>query len=108
MASKLVKLIKINGLQYNPNRDPQVYRRCVNELFRIQVLLDGEGEARCTLRDANGQILDEKMIARPGTYTHELSFPAPGAYIVTLTVENAGQRMARDLRLDVLEHAWVG
>jgi hypothetical protein len=108
MASKLVKLIKINGLQYNPNRDPQVYRRCVGEPFRLQALLDGEGEARCTLRDANGQILDEKTIARPGTYTHELSFPAPGVYIVTLTVESNGRRIAQDLRLDVLEHAWVG
>lgn len=103
-----MKLVKLNGLQYNPNRDPQVYRRCVNEPFRLQALLDGEGEARCTLRDASGRILDEKTITLPGTYTHELSFTAPGVHIVTLTAEGAGQQIARDLRLDVLEHAWVG
>lgn len=34
----LVKLVKLNGLQYNANRDPQAYRRTVNESFLIQAL----------------------------------------------------------------------
>lgn len=109
MARPLVKLIRLNGLQYNPNRDPQVYRRCANECFRVQAVLGGEaGEARCTLRDASGRILDEKAIPLPGTYTHELSFPVPGTHVVTLTVEEGGRQIVQDLRLDVLERAWVG
>jgi len=36
----LVKLVRLNGLQFNANRDPQVYRRAVGEPFRIQGLVD--------------------------------------------------------------------
>lgn len=108
MAKPLVKLIKLNNLQYNPNRDPQVYRRCVNEPFRIQALLDGGGEARCALCDERGQTLRESVVTLPGTFTHELAFPTPGVRLVTLTIEASGQRFSQDLRLDVLEHAWIG
>jgi hypothetical protein len=108
MTKALVKLIKLNNLQYNANRDPQVYRRCVDEPFRIQVLLDGRGEARCTLTDDKGRALAEQSVTLPGAFSHELSYPTPGVRLVTLTVEANGQRHARDLRLDVLEHAWVG
>lgn len=108
MTKPLIKLIKLNNLQYNPNRDPQAYRRCVNEPFRIQALLDGAGEARCTLADQRGQVLDQKTVNLPGTYTHEISFTTPGVRLVTLNIEGNGQRVSQDLRLDVLEHAWVG
>jgi hypothetical protein len=108
MIKPLIKLIKLNNLQYNPNRDPQVYRRCANEPFRIQALLDGAGEARCTLTDERGQVLDHETVTVPGTYTHEISFSAPGVRLVTLNVEGNGQKMSQDLRLDVLEHAWIG
>ena len=37
---KLVKVVKLNNLQYNANRDPEVYRRCIKEPFRLQALLD--------------------------------------------------------------------
>lgn len=108
MNNPLIKMIKINNLQYNSNRDPQVYRRCVNEPFRIQAILGGSGTARCTLRDANNQVIAEKAIALPGTFTHELSFTRPGIRLVTLSVEGNGKKISQDLRLDVLEHAWVG
>ena len=108
MNNQLIIMIKINSLQYNANRDPQVYRRSVNEAFRIQALLAGDGPARCTLRDAKHQVIAEKAIARPGTFTHELAFATPGVRIITLSVESAGQKFSQDLRLDVMEHAWVG
>lgn len=108
MNNPLIKMIKINNLQYHPNRDPQVYRRVVNETFRIQATLAGRGTARCALRDAKGQVIAEKAIALPGTFTHELSFTAPGIRLVTLSVEGNGQKFSQDLRLDVMEHAWVG
>lgn len=105
---KLVKLVKLNNLQYNANRDPQAYRRCVNEPFRIQALLEGSGTARCTVSDESGKTLAEKSVALPGTFTHELSFPSPGTRVVTLTVEDGREKFSQDLRLDVMEHAWVG
>lgn len=108
MSNSLIIIIKINNLQYNPNRDPQAYRRTVNEAFRIQAALAGRGTARCTLRDAKDQVIAEKAIALPGTFTHELSFTTPGIRLVTLAVENNGQKSSQDLRLDVMEHAWIG
>ncbi|MBI2312203.1 MAG: hypothetical protein HYU77_06870 [Betaproteobacteria bacterium] len=107
-ATTFVKMLKLNNLQYNPNRDPQVYRRCVNEPFRIQALLEGKGAARCVLKNAEGTVLAEKSVALPGTFTHELRFPTAGVRVVTLTVEANGRRYSQDLRLDVLEHAWEG
>ena len=103
--AKLVKTIKLNNLQYNPNRDPQVYCRCVGEPFRIQALLDGEGSARVTLSASEGSRLGEAKVGLPGTFTQELRFPAPGTRVVTLKVEGDGQTFAQDLRLDVMEHA---
>jgi len=105
---KLVKLIKMNNLQYNANRDPQVYRRCANENFRIQALLDGAGQAKCKITDVAGKVLAEKNVALPGTFTHEISFPTPGIRVVTLSVEGSGEKFSQDLRLDVMDHAWVG
>ncbi|MGH8670816.1 MAG: hypothetical protein ACREUA_02105 [Burkholderiales bacterium] len=106
--SNLVKLVKLNNLQYNPNRDPQVYRRCANQPFRIQALLGGSGQARCRISEADGAIVVDKTLSLPSTFTHELSYATPGARIVTLCIEANGQRYAQALRLDVMEHAWVG
>jgi hypothetical protein len=41
-------------------------------------------------------------------FTHEIAFPSAGVRIVTLAIEGNGEKFAQDLRLDVLEHAWVG
>ncbi|MCC6610711.1 MAG: hypothetical protein IT515_13685 [Burkholderiales bacterium] len=105
---KLVKLVKLNNLQYNPNRDPQVYRRVAGEAFRIQAYLDGPGTAQCVVRDAAGKAMVERAVPAPGPFTHELAFDKPGQYLVTLEVSRNGERFALPLRLDVLEHAWVG
>lgn len=105
---KLVKMVKLNNLQYHPNRDPQIYRRCPNETFRIQALLDGAGQARCKLVDEAGKVIAEKIVVLPGTFTHELSFPTPGIRLVALEIESDGEKFRQDLRLDVLDHAWIG
>jgi hypothetical protein len=102
--AKLVKMVKLNNLQYNPNRDPQVYRRCVGEPFRIQALLEGEGLARVTLSARDGSRLGEAKVGLPGTFVQELRFPAAGTRVVTLSAEGDGQTFSQELRLDVLEH----
>jgi hypothetical protein len=107
-VKKLVKLVKLNNLQYNPNRDPQVYRRVAGQPFRIQALLEGAGTAKCIVRDAAGKALVERDVPAPGTFTHELAYDKPGQYLVTLEVSRGGETFAQPLRLDVLEHAWVG
>lgn len=105
---KLVKMVKLNNLQHNANRDPQAYRRCVNEAFRIQAMLEGQGEAHCVLHDAAGQMLADRRIPLPGAFSHELRFSTAGVRVVSLSVTGNGQSFAQDLRLDVLEHAWEG
>jgi hypothetical protein len=107
-AQKFVRQIKLNNLQFNALRDPAAYRRCANEPFRIQALLGGTGEALCTLNDQAGKTMAEKRVALPGTFTHEIAFPTAGVRIVTLAIEGNGETFAQDLRLDVLEHAWIG
>lgn len=105
---KLVRLVKLNNLQYNPNRDPQVYRRVVGEAFRIQAFVEGAGTAKCAVRDAAGKALVERDVPSPGTFTHELTFGKPGQNLVTLEVSRGGETFRQPLRLDVLEHAWIG
>ncbi len=105
---KLVKLVKLNNLQYNANRDPAVYRRCANETFRIQALIDSDNTVECTLTDAAGKVLGKQAVSGPGQCTHEVSFPTPGIRLVTLNVSGQGQTFSQDLRLDVMEHAWHG
>lgn len=105
---KLVKLVKLNNLQFNPNRDPEVYRRCTNDAFRIQALLDGVGQAQCKIVDETNNVLVDKVVSLPGTFTHELSFPTPGVRIVTLEITDNSETYKQDLRLDVMDHAWIG
>lgn len=105
---KLVKLVKLNNLQFNPNRDPEVYRRCANDPFRIQALLDGAGQARCRIIDEHDKVLVEESISLPGTFAYELSFPTAGIRVVTLEIAANGETFKQDLRLDVMEHAWIG
>lgn len=105
---KLVKLVKLNNLEYNPNRDPAVYRRLPKHPFRIQALLSGSGAAEAHV-EIDGVRQHAQKITLPDTYTCEVSFDTPGLRIATLIVEDAsGQSFRRDLPLDVMEHAWVG
>jgi hypothetical protein len=105
-VAKLVRLVRLNGLQYNANRDPQVYRRVVGERFRIEALV--AAGARCTLRDARGTLLAAADVPAGGSFVHELAFDRPGVHVVTLTAEGNGDSFVQDLRLDVLAHAWIG
>ena len=45
----LIRSVHINGVEFNTNRDPQFYRRSVNEPFSIQLYLTGTGRADATL-----------------------------------------------------------
>ena len=106
--SKLVKLVRLNGLQFNANRDPQVYRRVVGAAFRIQALLDEGAPARCTLSDARGRVIASSEVPGGGTFSHDVSFDAPGVHVITLAAVRGGDAFTQDLRLDVLAHEWVG
>jgi hypothetical protein len=105
--SKLVKLVKLNNLQYNANRDPQVYRRVPKKPFRIQALLDGSGKARAKL-EVEGKMPCNQSIDLPGTFTCEVAFDTPGVHVATLVVEGAGESYKQDIRLDVMPHEWIG
>lgn len=104
----LVRYVKLNNLQYNANRDPQVYRRVAGEPFRIQAFLAGKGSAQCTLREASGAAIEAREVAPPGPFDVEVAYKEPGQHVVTLEVTRGSERFTQDLRLDVLEHAWVG
>ena len=104
---KLVKLIRLNNLEYNANRDPAVYRRVPNKPFRIQALLEGQGSAQAHV-EVEGQPQGAQSVALPGTYTWEIRFDKPGVRIATLVIEAAGANFRQDLLLDVMEHAWIG
>jgi hypothetical protein len=108
MSTPIIKLIKINNLQYNALRDPQVYRRVPGEPFRIQVAVAGAGESAVTLADEKGATLVEGQVQAPGIFSHELAFAKPGVRIVTVTARQTGRSESVDLRLDVMAHAWVG
>jgi hypothetical protein len=105
---KLVKLVRLNGLQFNANRDPQAYRRVAGEPFRIEALLEAGPVARCALTDVAGRTLAATEVPGGGTFTHDLRFDRPGVHVVTLTAARGGESFAQDLRLDVLDHAWIG
>lgn len=108
MSAQIIKFIKINNLQYNALRDPQVYRRVAGEPFRIQVVVAGSGESMVTLADEKGATLVTGKVQAPGTFSHELAFAKPGVRIVTVTAQHADHSESIDLRLDVMAHAWVG
>ena len=104
---KLVKLIKLNNLQYNANRDPQFYRRLPEEEFRIQALLGGSGTARGSFV-VDGKPLCESDVRLPGSFDCRVRFDSPGVRVGTLTIEANGETFRQDLRLDVLERPWIG
>ncbi|WMT48191.1 MAG: hypothetical protein RE468_06140 [Acidithiobacillus caldus] len=107
MSTKLIKMVKLNNLEYNPNRDPQVYRRVVGHPFRIQAFLGGSGKATVTV-SCEGKTLKESTLELPGNFSYELTFKDAGVRIVTLTVKNDNQSESRDLLLDTEAHAKVG
>jgi hypothetical protein len=101
MNPPLVRMVQINGLQFNANRDPQAYRRPVGTPFHIRVLLAGSGEAHCILRAVDGRLLAESTERLPGSFRSELRFDTPGSRVVTLAVSSGDTHYRQDLRLDV-------
>lgn len=104
---KLVKMIKLNNLQYNPNRDPEVYRRPVNKEFKLQALLNGSGSATAKF-EADGKVLCEGSVSLPGTFECKFGYDSAGTRIGTLVIEGSGEDFRQDIRIDVTEHAWIG
>ncbi|MHB8253665.1 MAG: hypothetical protein ACYDEV_08190 [Acidiferrobacter sp.] len=106
---KLVKLVRLNNLIYNTNRDPQIYRRVPKKPFRIQALLDGDGRAHAqVLVDGEVKARCDQQINLPDTFTCEVAFDTAGSRMATLIIESGGQSFRQDLRLDVMEHDWIG
>ncbi len=108
MNENIINMIKINNLQYNTLRDPQVYRRVAGEAFRIQAIIAGSDPVQVTLSDEKGANLAQGDVQAPGTFSHELSFVKPGVRIVTITAQRADKQESQNIRLDVMAHAWVG
>lgn len=102
-----VKFIKLNNLQYNPNRDPQFHRRTVDQEFRLQVVLEGAGTAKVRF-STEDKMLCEQNVALPGSLDCRFSFASPGSRVGVLTVETNGAHEQRYIRLDVEERAWIG
>jgi len=105
MEKPLVRMVKLNGLQYNANRDPQPYRSAAGEAFRLEALLDGAGQAQCAVSDEHGSTLAEASVARPGRFSCSLEFDRPGSRLVILRVRAGQSEFAQTLRLDTLAPA---
>jgi hypothetical protein len=103
----LVRLVKVNGLQYNRNRDPQAYRRAPGVPFRIQALVEGRGETRVSLVASDGATIASATVTAPATWTHDVAYAEPGSRLVRVEVARGEARYGIDLRLDVVaaEHA---
>ena len=108
MTSPVIKVLSLNGLQFNPNRDPAIYRRCVNEPFRVRALVAGTGRARCRIEDAQGRPLAEATVTLPGCFDGGVTFDTPGSRVVSVSIESGEGTATETLRLDVLERAWIG
>lgn len=108
MKKPLVRMVKLNGVQYNASHDPQPYRRVLGEAFHLEALLEGSGSAQCEVSDERGGILAQGKVARPGRFSCELKFDHPGTRLVTLRVTGGDQQYAQTLRLDLMAHAWIG
>lgn len=104
---KLVKLVKLNNLQYNANRDPAFYRRAINEEFRLQALLGGSGQATARFRIGDDTVC-ESSVTLPGTFDCRFSYPDAGTRMGTLTIEANQEKYQQSIRVDVLEHAPIG
>lgn len=104
---KRIQRIKLNNLQYHPNRDPEFYRRTAGEEFRLQAFIAGTGRAQARL-EADGEPLCESEVSLPGMFDCRFRFDEPGTRVGTLTVVCDGETFHQEIRLDVEEHRWIG
>ena len=105
--SSIIKLVSVNNVEYNANRDPQVYRRKAGDNFSIQARLQGSGTAKAHF-EVGGDIKCEKTVSLPGKFDCQVSFDEAGTRIGSLVVEANGSTETRDIRLDVEEYDWIG
>ena len=104
---KAIKQIKLNGLIYNFNRDPAVYRRVKNQAFDLKVDLQGNGQVTAKLL-VEGNTLAEQQVNLPGSFVANPSFETAGTRVGTILLEEGANIQQAYVRFDVLEHAWVG
>lgn len=102
-----VKILRINGVEYNANRDPQVYRRMPKQAFQIQATLSGKGAANIKF-EVEGKVVAEKSVGLPGKFECAVAFDTPGTRVGMLTVQIGTEKSQRSIRLDVMDHAWIG
>ena len=102
-----IKQINLNQLQYNPNRDPQVYRRTINKPFNLKVLLSGSGSANVSLI-IEGNTVATQSIQMPGTFDYSQSFETAGSRVAMISVDVGDNHWQSHVRLDVLAKDWIG
>lgn len=102
-----IKHIKLNNLEYNPNRDPQIYRKVVNKPFSLQVDLAGSGNATVSLI-VDGETIAESTVKLPGRFEANPTFDTAGTRVGKLLVSQNGDSFETYLRFDVLEEAYHG
>jgi len=102
-----IKQVKLNQLEYNSNRDPQVYRKVINKPFDLNVRLAGSGSVKVALTVA-GETLSESDVSLPGAFTANPSFDSAGTRLGTVTVSKDDESFSTHVRFDVMEHDWIG
>ncbi|MDH5545640.1 MAG: hypothetical protein OEZ43_08610 [Gammaproteobacteria bacterium] len=102
--SKLVRSIRLNNLEYNVNRDPQIYRRLINQEFRLTVMLDGSGEAQVSFF-VDGKNEQQKF-QLPGKFDYRFSFGSEGSRTGIVQIQKDNEKLEYTLRLDTLEEHW--
>lgn len=104
----LVKLVKLNNVQYNRNRDPQFYRVTPNQEFRVQVFLAGEGQAEISFSIEGDEKKKESLERKDAIFEYCFSFDTAGIRLGQIKVSSGNQEYIQDIRLDVVEHEWIG
>ncbi|MDH3326020.1 MAG: hypothetical protein OEM38_04800 [Gammaproteobacteria bacterium] len=100
-----IKIIKLNNVQYNSNRDPQVFRRVVNKPFRLQVFLGGTGNANVSLTTGDNT-LSQQTVTLPGTFDCNVEFATAASHLGTVNVEVNGETYKDYVRFDVTDTPW--
>ena len=104
MANPITR-IKLNNVQYNSNRDPQVFRRVINKPFRLEVVLAGSGSANVSLTVA-GKTLSEESVTLPGTFDCAVEFDTAASHLGTINIDVNGETFTDYVRFDVTETPW--
>lgn len=102
-----ISQISLNNLEYNTNRDPQVYRRSINKPFNLKVKMIGSGSANVSLKVA-GETISKESVSLPGLFEANPSFDSVGTRVGTILVESGNNVFETFIRFDVLEKDYTG